>query len=59
MRVIAPSALLLFSGLPVWAGVVGPGPEMGSSIDGSIIIAGLAAAYFAVRYFRSHKKHAG
>jgi hypothetical protein len=56
MRQVIGVLALISAPLPAFAGIaVAPAPVMGDSTSGVLVVAGLVAVYFSVRYLRRRR----
>jgi hypothetical protein len=52
MKKIAAVLILVSASTPAFALIPAPAPVMGDSTPGALVVAGLVAVYFSVRYLR-------
>jgi hypothetical protein len=56
MRQIAWTLAVVFAPLPAFAGLnPAPAPVMGDTMPGALVVTGLVAVYFSVRYLRRRR----
>jgi hypothetical protein len=55
MKKFAAMLVLVSASTPAFAVVPAPAPVMGDSMPGALVVAGLVAVYFSVRYLRRRR----